>query len=227
MSPFVPMISAAATVRRVVVGFARCVRSRGRSSAGSMAGREAAGPRKTGRRGALGQLGRGFSREPGGPAQPPAPSLTLHSNVRIYAERYVDAPALAMASRHTEGSAMIEPELIPLVAKRFKALGEPARLALLVALQQGERSVSELVEATHRGQPNVSQHLKELVHAGLISPRRDGNHVYYRIVDRHLMRICSAVCKSITEPEERGRPARRSGRRRSVSPAVTPGVSRG
>ena len=64
---------------------------------------------------------------------------------------------------------MIDPELIPLVAQRFKALGEPARLTLLAALQQGERSVSELVELTGRGQPNVSQHLKEMVHAG---PRR-------------------------------------------------------
>lgn len=122
---------------------------------------------------------------------------------------------------------MIEPELIPLVAQRFKALGEPARLALLVALQQGERSVSELVEATGRGQPNVSQHLKELVHAGLVAPRRDGNHVFYRIVDRHLLRICSAVCKSITQPEGRGRPAHRPERRRGVVSPVIPEVSRG
>ena len=78
---------------------------------------------------------------------------------------------------------MIDPELIPLVAKRFKALGEPARLALLAALQQGERSVSELVEPTGRGQPNVSQHLKEMVHAGLVEARREGSAMYYRIAD--------------------------------------------
>jgi ArsR family transcriptional regulator len=106
---------------------------------------------------------------------------------------------------------MIEPELIPLVAKRFKALGEPARLALLAALQHGERNVSELVEATRRGQPNVSQHLKELVHAGLVAARREGTHVYYSIADRYVMRICDAVCKSITAPAPRGR---------VVSPAV-------
>ncbi len=39
---------------------------------------------------------------------------------------------------------MIDPALIPLVARRFKALGEPGRLGLLAALQDGERSVSEL-----------------------------------------------------------------------------------
>ena len=93
---------------------------------------------------------------------------------------------------------MIEPELIPLVALRFKALGEPGRLALLAALQKGERSVSELVESTGRGQPNVSQQLANLVHAGLVASRREGNHIYYRISDPYVLRICDAVCKSVS-----------------------------
>ena len=125
---------------------------------------------------------------------------------------------------------MIEPQLIPLAAKRFKALSEPARLALLAALHQGERNVSELVEATGRGQPNVSQHLKELVHAGLIAARREGNHVYYRIADRFVMRICDAVCKSLTMPAHRGRPsrpARKPSRRPSSVAPEAPEVSRG
>jgi DNA-binding transcriptional ArsR family regulator len=125
---------------------------------------------------------------------------------------------------------MIEPELIPLVAKRFKALGEPARLALLAELQHGERNVSELVAATRRGQPNVSQHLKELVHAGLIAARRDGNHIYYRVADRYVMRICDAVCKSLKTPGPHGRPARPARRPRRgprVVTAETPEVSRG
>ena len=76
---------------------------------------------------------------------------------------------------------MIEPELIPLVAQRFKVLGEPARLTLLAALQQGERSVSELVELTGRGQPNVSQHLSSLTHAGIVEVEKRGAQVYYRL----------------------------------------------
>ena len=125
---------------------------------------------------------------------------------------------------------MIEPELIPLVAKRFKALGEPARLALLAALQHGERNVTELGEATGRGQPNVSQHLKELVHAGLVAARREGNHMYYRIADRYVMRICDAVCKSITGPAPRGRvvsPAGAGRRRLRAVTAKAQEVSRG
>jgi DNA-binding transcriptional ArsR family regulator len=120
---------------------------------------------------------------------------------------------------------MIEPELIPLVAQRFKALGEPARLALLAALQQGERSVSQLVEATGRGQPNVSQHLKELVHARLVAARREGSHVYYRIADHYVTRICDAVCRSVRGaalPARGARAARpRARRTRTVAPVAT------
>lgn len=43
------------------------------------------------------------------------------------------------------------PELTGLVAERFKALGEPARLSILNCLRDGEMTVSELVEATGLG----------------------------------------------------------------------------
>ena len=121
---------------------------------------------------------------------------------------------------------MIDPELIPLVAQRFKALGEPARLTLLAALQQGERSVSELVELTGRGQPNVSQHLKEMVHAGLVEGRREGARMFYRISDPYVNRICDAVCRSIRASDRAGAPgrpartARRGARRRPRAAAA-------
>ena len=93
---------------------------------------------------------------------------------------------------------MIERRLIPLVAARFKALAEPGRLAILSALQDGERSVSELTEATARSQPNVSQHLASLLRAGLVAARRDANRVLYRLADPTIERICAAVCRSVT-----------------------------
>ena len=109
---------------------------------------------------------------------------------------------------------MIDPELIPLVAQRFKALGEPARLTLLAALQQGEKSVSELVALTGRTQPNVSQHLKEMARAGLVEPRRDGPRVFYRVIDPYVNRICDAVCRSVRDARSAlfGRPLSRAGR---------------
>jgi ArsR family transcriptional regulator len=96
------------------------------------------------------------------------------------------------------GDGMIEKPLIPLVAARFKALSEPGRLAILSALQDGEKSVSELTQATARSQPNVSQHLASLLRAGLVAARRDANRVLYRLADPTLERICAAVCQSVT-----------------------------
>jgi DNA-binding transcriptional ArsR family regulator len=96
---------------------------------------------------------------------------------------------------------MIDPELIPIVARRFKALGEPARLMLLAVLQEGEQTVSELVERSGRSQPNVSQHLKEMAHAGLVAPRREGARVFYRISDPYVSRICDAVCRSVRDAQ--------------------------
>ena len=95
---------------------------------------------------------------------------------------------------------MIKTDLIPLVARRFKALGEPARLALVAALQGGEPSVSELVELTGRGQPNVSQHLKILKDAGLIAGRREKTRVCYRIADERIERILAILWEGPKKP---------------------------
>jgi DNA-binding transcriptional ArsR family regulator len=112
------------------------------------------------------------------------------------------------------GCPVIDAELIPLVAARFKALADEARLGLLSALQRGERSVGELAQATGRSQPNVSQHLASLTHAGLVGARRDGTRVFYRIADPTVMRICEAVCDSLGAEARRERRATQPARRR-------------
>jgi DNA-binding transcriptional ArsR family regulator len=104
------------------------------------------------------------------------------------------------------GCPVIDADLIPKVAARFKALADEGRLALLSALQRGEKSVGKLAEATGRPQPNVSQHLASLTHAGLVEARREGNRVFYRISDPTVLRICDAVCDSLgPRARERGR----------------------
>jgi DNA-binding transcriptional ArsR family regulator/precorrin-6B methylase 2 len=64
---------------------------------------------------------------------------------------------------------------------RFKALADPVRLRLVALCRQGECSVSELTEVLCLSQPRVSQHLKQLVEAGLLERFRDGKRVYYRL----------------------------------------------
>lgn len=101
---------------------------------------------------------------------------------------------------------MIQKALIPLVAARFKALAEPGRLSILSSLHDAEKSVSQLVAATGRSQPNVSQHLASLLRAGVVASRRDGNRVLYRIGDPYIQRICAVVCASVAKSAaEQGR----------------------
>jgi DNA-binding transcriptional ArsR family regulator len=109
---------------------------------------------------------------------------------------------------------MIDAELVPQVAARFKALSDAGRLLLLAALQRGEKSVGELAEAVGRSQPNVSQHLASLLHSGIVAARRQGNRAFYRIADPTVLRICDAVCDSLASPGRAGKPAASERRRR-------------
>jgi len=63
----------------------------------------------------------------------------------------------------------------------LRLLADPTRLRLLLLLDQEELSVAELAAITQLAQPRVSTHLSKLKEAGLVSDRRDGVFVYYRI----------------------------------------------
>jgi DNA-binding transcriptional ArsR family regulator len=64
-----------------------------------------------------------------------------------------------------------------------RALGDPKRLCVLESLAAGEASVGELAARVSCQVPNMSQHLAVLRSAGLVTTRRDGNTVYYRLAD--------------------------------------------
>jgi len=64
-----------------------------------------------------------------------------------------------------------------------RALADPKRLCVLEALAVGEASVSELSTSVGCHVPNMSQHLAVLRSAGLVTTRRDGSTVYYRLAD--------------------------------------------
>ena len=64
---------------------------------------------------------------------------------------------------------------------QFKALGDPVRARLVMLCAAAECSVSELTRVSGLSQPRVSQHLKQLISAGLLERFRDGHFVYYRV----------------------------------------------
>lgn len=97
-------------------------------------------------------------------------------------------------------------ELLALVAERFKALGEPARLRLLNELRAGEATVGELVTSTGLGQANISKHLQQLHALGFVSRRKDGLFVYYELADESVFELCDFMCGRISQQvRNRGR----------------------
>ena len=72
-------------------------------------------------------------------------------------------------------------ELFEHFARVGKAVGSRPRLLLLDLLAQGEKSVERLADQTGLTVGNTSAHLKGLRQASLVSTRKDGAHVYYRL----------------------------------------------
>ena len=90
-------------------------------------------------------------------------------------------------------------DLVELIARRFRAVGEPMRIRLLDQLRDGEATVSEISEAVGASQQNISKHLAVLADVGILGRRKDGNRVYYRIVDEGVLTLCENVCGSVQE----------------------------
>lgn len=88
----------------------------------------------------------------------------------------------------------LTPEILELIAERFKALAEPARLNILSALRRTEMTVSEVMEATGLGQANVSKHLQLLHGLGFVARRKEGLYVHYRLADQDVFQLCDLMC---------------------------------
>ena len=86
---------------------------------------------------------------------------------------------------------------LEIVARRFAVLAEPMRLRLIQALFDGEKNVTQLVEATAGTQANVSRHLQTLIGAHILARRKEGLQVFYRISDPNIPKLCQLVCGSL------------------------------
>ena len=79
-----------------------------------------------------------------------------------------------------------------------RALGDPKRLCVLESLADGELSVGDLAARVVCQVPNMSQHLAVLRSAGLVTARRDGSTVYYRLADDRVLeayRVIQALAR--------------------------------
>lgn len=79
-----------------------------------------------------------------------------------------------------------------------KALGHPARIAILEYLSSVNACIcGDIVNALPLAQPTVSQHLKELKHAGLIKGSIEGNSICY-CIDESTMEYLQAYIQTFT-----------------------------
>jgi DNA-binding transcriptional ArsR family regulator len=92
-----------------------------------------------------------------------------------------------------------QPLAVEVVAKYFRALGDPTRLRILEALTDGERSVGELVELLGAPQPKVSSHLACLRWCGFVTSRRDFRTVYYRLADERVEQMIVLARSLLTD----------------------------
>lgn len=74
-----------------------------------------------------------------------------------------------------------------------RATSDPTRLRILNLLCQTERSVDDLASRLGHSQPNMSAHLKVLAQANLITRRKEGRYVFYRLTSRRALRLWLAL----------------------------------
>jgi len=83
------------------------------------------------------------------------------------------------------------------VAELFAVLSTPIRLKIISAVCHGEKNVSELLAEIDTTQPNMSQHLSMLYRCGVLSKRREGTQMYYRLQSERVATLCRAVCTQV------------------------------
>jgi len=85
-------------------------------------------------------------------------------------------------------------QLVDLIARRFRVLGEPTRIRLLDLLRERDATVTELHEALGASQQNVSKHLGVLLQAGIVRRTKQGTSARYAIADEGVFALCEDVC---------------------------------
>jgi DNA-binding transcriptional ArsR family regulator len=90
----------------------------------------------------------------------------------------------------------LNPKELEALASRFKILAEPARLQILMAICDQERSVQDICDRTGLHQGNVSKHLRLMKAAGVVDCRREGVWRYYRVIDTELLSLCARTRQS-------------------------------
>ena len=86
-----------------------------------------------------------------------------------------------------------------LVSEFFKVLGDSTRFKILMLLRERELCVHTIVKCIGAEQSVVSHHLKTLRNVHLVTTRREGKHIFYRLSDKHIEHILDIALEHIRE----------------------------
>ena len=105
---------------------------------------------------------------------------------------------------HLERVARAKKEAIPerefdWLSRIFKALGDPTRLKMALALQGGEMCVCDLAASLQMSESAVSHQLKHLKDLSLVKARRDGQILYYILDDHHVSDLFALGLEHVRE----------------------------
>jgi DNA-binding transcriptional ArsR family regulator len=115
-----------------------------------------------------------------------------------------------MLNRMNERGASEVDEVLQSVAAYFGLLAEPSRLKVMHTICERERSVGEIVVETGLTQTNVSRQLRHLHVRGVVSRRKEGSQVFYRVADATLVELCRTACVRIASQIEERRPLKKA-----------------
>jgi len=90
-------------------------------------------------------------------------------------------------------------EEIEEMGRLFKAMADPTRLRMLLALQGGEMCVCDLAACLQISESATSHQLRLLRQLKLVSNRRQGPVLYYRLTDHHIDQLISLALEHARE----------------------------
>lgn len=87
-------------------------------------------------------------------------------------------------------------QLFNLHANLLKAIANPRRLEIINLLREHEMNVSQMQEMLHLPQANLSQHLMILRDQKVVTKRKEGKEIFYKLTDERILKACD-LCREV------------------------------
>ena len=98
----------------------------------------------------------------------------------------------------------IEEKMFQMHAEVCKSMANPTRLKIMNLLREGEKSVEELRERLRLPKANLSQHLSILRQRRIVSTRRAGLNIYYKVANPKMIKACDILRQVLLEQLQEG-----------------------